>query len=269
MSEALWHDVDRYLVDRLVNPDAMLDAAREASCAAGQPDISVAPNQGKLLQLLVRIHKARRVLEIGTLGGYSTIWLARALPADGYLLSLEFSLHHAEVAQTNLLRAGLADRVEVRVGVALELLPKIAAAAPPPFDFVFIDADKASIPEYFEWALKLTQVGSLIVVDNVVRHGKLVDAEQQGEDILGVRRFIDSLRDGRARQCNGDPDRRQQGLRRLCTGARAVATSSKPREAAGVSATGPITTGGDFVFRRKRSVRRQSAYRAAAADSAD
>src|SRR5689334_11378264 len=152
MSEELWTSVDRYLSETLQLADPSLEAALEATAAAGLPAISVAPNQGKLLNLLARSVGARRILEIGTLGGYSTIWLARALPADGKLITLELDPKHAEVARANLARAGVSQVVEVRVGKALDTLPKITDG---PFDFVFIDADKANIPEYFRWALRL------------------------------------------------------------------------------------------------------------------
>lgn len=186
-----WLDVDRYITDHFVPPDAALDGALRASAEAGLPAIAVAPNQGKLLNLLATVAGARRILEVGTLGGYSTIWLARALPADGQLVTLEFDPHHAAVARANLARAGLAEQVEVRVGAALDSLPKIAAEGGAPFDLVFIDADKENTPGYFEWALKLTRPGSLIVVDNVVRQGQVADAASTDVNVLGVRRFYE------------------------------------------------------------------------------
>ena len=172
MTQQKWTEVDRYINDLLVPADAALDAALAASAAAGLPPINVAPNQGKFLHLLARTQGARRILEIGTLGGYSTIWLARALPADGRLVTLESEPMHADVARASLVRAGLASIAEVRLGPALESLPRLAAEGGDPFDFVFIDADKPSNPEYFAWALKLSRRGSVIIVDNVVRNGR-------------------------------------------------------------------------------------------------
>ena len=189
----LWNRVDGYLSDLLVPPDPALEAALEASTAAGLPAIQVAPNQGKLLQLLARSLGARSILEIGTLGAYSTIWMARALPTDGRLITLEFEAKHAEVARANLVRAGLGDRVEVRLGPAIDLLPKIAAEKRAPFDLTFIDADKRSTTEYFDWALRLSRRGSLIVVDNVVREGEVTNASTADPAVLGMRRFFDHL----------------------------------------------------------------------------
>jgi len=189
----LWTAVDRYIGETLVPSDAALDAALEASERAGLPAIAVAPNQGKLLALLATIRGARRILEIGTLGGYSTIWLGRSLPAGGRLISLELDPKHAEVARANIARAGLADRVEVRLGRALELLPRLEAERGEAFDFVFIDADKASIAEYFDWALKLSRPGSVIVVDNVIRKGKVIDPSSGDANVEGVRRFNQQL----------------------------------------------------------------------------
>ncbi|KYG05092.1 methyltransferase [Sorangium cellulosum] len=193
MAQEQWSAVDRYITDLLVPPDAALDAALEASAAAGLPPINVAPNQGKLLNLLARIHGARTILEIGTLGGYSTIWLARALPAGGRLITLESEPKHAEVARANLDRAGVADRVELRLGRALDTLPKLAAESRGPFDLIFIDADKPSNPDYFAWALKLSRRGSVIVVDNVVRRGAVVDPESADPNVQGVRRLYELL----------------------------------------------------------------------------
>jgi predicted O-methyltransferase YrrM len=193
MSRELWTAVDRYLTDHLVPPDAALDAALESSDAAGLPAIHVAPNQGKLLWLLARAQRARAILEIGTLGGYSTIWLARGLAADGRLVTLEADPRHAEVARANLARAGLAQIVEVRVGPALDTLPLLESERRGPFDLVFIDADKPGIPEYFAWALRLTGPGSLIVVDNVVRAGAVIDPGSADANVQGVRRFFELL----------------------------------------------------------------------------
>ncbi|GAA3821296.1 O-methyltransferase [Streptomyces coacervatus] len=194
MSESqLWDDVDDYFTTHLSPDDAVLDAALRDSEAAGLPAIAVTPSQGKFLQLLAQIQGARTILEIGTLGGYSTIWLARALPEDGRLISLEYSAKHAEVATRNIARAGLDRIVEVRVGPALESLPKLADENPPPFDLVFIDADKVNNPNYVEWALRLTSAGSLIVVDNVVRGGRVADADSKSPDVLGSRAAIELI----------------------------------------------------------------------------
>jgi predicted O-methyltransferase YrrM len=184
-----WTEVDRYLTDLLAPPDAALDAALEASAAAGLPAIQVAPNQGKLLQIFARMVGARAILEVGTLGGYSTIWLARALAAGGRVVTLEADPKHAEVACGNLARAGLTDVVDVRLGRALDTLPTLAG----PFDLVFIDADKPNIPEYFQWALRLTRAGGVIIVDNVIRDGAVIDRDSPDPDVQGVRRFNDLL----------------------------------------------------------------------------
>ena len=189
MTEELWTAVDRYFSELLVNADPALDEALAASAAAGLPAINVSPVQGKLLHLLVRAIGARNVLEIGTLGGYSTIWLARALPDGGRVISLEADPRHADVARANIARAGLADKVEVRLGMALDLLPGLAAEDGTPFYFVFIDADKPNNAAYFDWALRLSRVGSIIVVDNVVRNGAVLDGKSTDPDIRGVRRF--------------------------------------------------------------------------------
>ena len=193
MAKRHWEPVDRYFTGLLSPPDPALDAALAASAAAGLPQISVSPNQGKLLHILARSVGARSILEIGTLGGYSTIWLARSLPAGGRLLTLEANPKHAEVARANIARAGLADVVEVRLGRALETLPLLAAAGAGPFDFSFIDANKEHNTEYFDWALRLSRPGSIIVVDNVVRGGEVVAADSDSADVRGVRRFLDRL----------------------------------------------------------------------------
>ena len=184
-----WTAVDSYFAAEFAIADDALAAALRASDAAGLPPISVSACQGKLLQLLARMQNARNILEVGTLGGYSAIWLARALPPDGQLITLEASAKYADVARANLARAGLSDTVDVRVGPALESLPKIAAEARPPFDLTFIDADKASNAEYFAWALKLSRKGSVIVVDNVARDGAVVDATSRDAGVRGVRRL--------------------------------------------------------------------------------
>ena len=194
MNQEQWTAVDRYITEMLVPPDAVLEAALEASDAAGLPRIAVAPNQGKLLQLLARARGARKILEIGTLGGYSTIWLARALPPGGRLITLEVESKHAEVARTNIARAGLASVVDVRLGPALETLPRLAAERAGPFDLTFIDADKSNIPSYFEWALTLAAPGALIIVDNVIRDGAVVDDASTDPSVKGVRRLNELLR---------------------------------------------------------------------------
>ncbi len=193
MSQQLWTAVDNYVTDLLVPTDADLEATLASSTAAGLPAINVAPNQGKFLQLLARLVGARNILEIGTLGGYSTIWLARALPAGGRLITLEADRKHADVARANLSKAGLSKIVEVRLGAALETLPQLAAEKPAPFDLVFIDADKPNNAGYFSWALKLTRPGSLIIVDNVVRNGAVIDADDADPSVQGVRRFNEML----------------------------------------------------------------------------
>ncbi|MEH1842790.1 MAG: O-methyltransferase [Nostoc sp.] len=193
MTQELWTEVDRYITDLLVPSDPVLDAALQASDAAGLPPHNVSPNQGKLLMLLALIHKARTILEIGTLGGYSTIWLARALPADGHLITLESNPQHAEVARDNIARAGLAHLVEVRVGRAIDTLPQLANEEYNPFDLIFIDADKPSNPEYFAWALKLSRQGSLIIADNVVRNGAVIEVNSDDPNVQGVRRFNELL----------------------------------------------------------------------------
>ncbi|MET9565283.1 O-methyltransferase [Streptomyces tauricus] len=186
----LWHDVDDYFTELLAPPDAALTEALRDSDAAGLPQINVAPNQGKLLHLLASIQGATRILEIGTLGGYSTIWLARALPEDGRLITLEYSEQHAEVARHNLARAGLDKITEVRVGPALLGLRTLADEHPAPFDVVFIDADKVNNPRYVEWALKLTGPGSLIILDNVVREGAVTDATTDDPSVRGTREAL-------------------------------------------------------------------------------
>ena len=193
MSEELWSAVDSYLVERLLGADPVLDAALKANADAGLPSIDVSPTQGKLLHLLARMRGAKRILEIGTLGGYSTIWLARALPADGKLISLEFEPKHARVARGNIESAGLAGRVEVRVGAALDSLPKLHAEGAEPFDFIFVDADKENIPAYFEWSLRMARAGTAIVVDNVVREGEIIDADSVDPRVQGCRRFYEML----------------------------------------------------------------------------
>jgi len=188
MTPDTWNAVDDYVGSLFVPPDAALDGAQRAAADAGLPPIAVSAAQGKFLHILARLHRTRRVLEIGTLGGYSTIWLARALPSDGRLISLEFDPKHADVARGNLQRAGLSDRVEIRVGKAIDSLPALAGGEP--FDLVFIDADKPSMPDYVRWALKLTRPGSVIVVDNVVRDGKILNTSGADADVKGMREAL-------------------------------------------------------------------------------
>jgi len=188
-----WTAIDHYLSASLLRPDPTLDASLAANAAAGLPAIDVAPNQGKLLHLLARMAGARSILEIGTLGGYSTIWLARALPAGGRLVTLELDPKHAEVARANLARAGLAPLVDVRVGRAVDSLAALVTEGGAPFDFVFIDADKPSNPDYVTWALRLTRPGSVIVVDNVVRAGGILDPASDDPRIQGTRRLFEML----------------------------------------------------------------------------
>jgi predicted O-methyltransferase YrrM len=184
-----WSTVDRYITDLLIGPDAALDGALAASDAAGLPSIAVSPPQGKLLHLFARAVSARNILEIGTLGGYSTIWLARALQSGGHLVTLEYDPKHAAVAQANLVHAGFADIVEVRVGRASDTLPQLLAEGRGPFDLIFIDADKVGYPEYLEWSLKLSRPGTLIIADNVVRDGAVADAASTDANVLAVRRY--------------------------------------------------------------------------------
>jgi predicted O-methyltransferase YrrM len=193
MTQEQWTAVDRYLTDLFVPSDTALDAVLQASAAAGLPAIHVAPNQGKLLMLLARAQGARVILEIGTLGGYSTIWLARALPEGGRLVTLEVDPRHAVVARANFARAGLVGIVELRLGPALETLPQLVAEGSGPFDLIFIDADKPSYPDYLPWALALSRRGSLIVADNIVRQGAVADAASDDPAVLGVRRFNELL----------------------------------------------------------------------------
>ncbi|MFC1418856.1 O-methyltransferase [Streptacidiphilus cavernicola] len=191
--EQQWNDVDSYFSDTLGLADPALEAALKASDAAGLPQIAVSATQGRLLQLLAGIHGARRILEIGTLGGYSTICLARALPEDGRLVSLEYDPKHAEVARGNIAAAGLADKVEVRVGPALDSLPLLQSEGVGPFDLAFIDADKVNNPHYVRWALELSRPGTVIIVDNVVRDGKVADAASQEPSVLGTRAALEYI----------------------------------------------------------------------------
>ncbi|HEX4146504.1 MAG TPA: O-methyltransferase [Pirellulales bacterium] len=193
MSLEPWTALDDFFMEKVGGSDDVLEAALAASRAAGFPPIAVSPPLGKLLHLLARMIGARKILEIGTLGGYSTIWLARALPADGRLVTLEIDPRHAEVARANIARAGLNGVVDLRLGRALDTLPRLEAEGAGPFDLLFFDADKPSNPDYFRWALKLSRPGSVIVVDNVVRKGAVLDAASTDEDVQGVRRMLDLI----------------------------------------------------------------------------
>lgn len=189
-----WTKVEQYTGEYVIQADGALGRALQTSAAAGLPEIQVPPGLGKLLHLLARSINARSILEVGTLGGYSAIWLARALVEGGKLTTLERDPHHAQVARDNIAHAGLTNRVEVVEGAALETLAKLAESHPQPFDLVFIDADKENNPEYFAWGVKLTRPGGLIIVDNVVRDGDVVDAESGDERVQGVRRLNDLIR---------------------------------------------------------------------------
>ncbi len=189
----LWASIDRYFGNLLAPSDEKLEAAVKANRKARLPAIDVSPLQGKFLQVLIQITQAKRVLEIGTLGGYSAIWMARALPRGGRIVSLEFSPRHAEVAHENLSNAGVDKLVDIRVGLALSTLPKLAAEGAGPFDLIFIDADKENNPAYLEWALELSRPGTVILVDNVARHGSVIDAKSSEPDIAGTRRCMEMM----------------------------------------------------------------------------
>lgn len=194
MNPQQWKNVDAYFNSLLIPTDPSLELALADSQAAGLPAINVAPSQGKLLHVLAQLIGARSILEIGTLGGYSTIWLARALQPGGKLITLEYDPKHAKVATANLQRAGVADRVEIRIGAALESLPKIAAErASAPFDLVFVDADKPNTAAYFDWSVRLCRPGGLIIVDNVVRKGDVLNADSDDPAVQGMRTFLDRL----------------------------------------------------------------------------
>ncbi|MEQ9813956.1 MAG: O-methyltransferase [Azospirillaceae bacterium] len=193
MTQPLWDKIDGYFADRLLDRDPVLDDALAASDAAGLPQIAVSPLIGKFLYLLRLTAGARRILEIGTLGGYSTIWLGRALPTGGRLVSLEHAERHAEVARSNLSRAQLSDKAEVRVGPALDLLPQLQAERFGPVDLAFIDADKQNNWAYVDWSIRLGRPGTVIVVDNVVREGRVVDEDPSNASVTGVRRMMDQL----------------------------------------------------------------------------
>jgi predicted O-methyltransferase YrrM len=189
MTQEQWTQVDTYFTDLFIPPDPALNAAIAASIAAGLPEHNVAPNQGKLLMLLAQVQNAKTILEIGTLGGYSTIWLARALPTDGHLITLEANATHAQVARANIANAGLSHQVELREGKAVDTLAQLVAENHPPFDLIFIDADKPSNPLYLDGTLKLSRPGTLIIADNVVRNGTVADAASTDPNVLGIRSF--------------------------------------------------------------------------------
>jgi predicted O-methyltransferase YrrM len=193
MTQEIWNAADSYLVETLIPSDPILQEALKRNTASGLPTIDVAPNQGKLLYLLAKIRGARRILEIGTLGGYSTIWLARALPSDGTLVTLELDPKHAEVAKANIAHAGFASRAEVRLGPALDSLSKLHQQGTAPFDLIFIDADKAGYPEYLDWSLRLSKPGTVIVADNVIRDGAVIDPDSKDPSVQGVRRFLEKI----------------------------------------------------------------------------
>ncbi|HTZ73947.1 MAG TPA: O-methyltransferase [Candidatus Aquilonibacter sp.] len=189
MTDPLWTTVDNYLSDLFLQPDSTLNAALESSKEGGLEPINVSPVQGKFLHILAKCHNAKNILEIGTLGGYSTIWLARALPSNGRLITLEANPKHAEIARANIARADLSSAVEVRLGRAQETLPRLLAEHRGPFDFIFIDADKSSYSDYFAWSLRLARRGTIIIADNVIRKGAVADASSTDANVQGVRRF--------------------------------------------------------------------------------
>ncbi|QVL31937.1 O-methyltransferase [Telmatocola sphagniphila] len=194
MTSEVWTSVDRYLCDTLLGKDSQMEEVLARSANAGLPPISVTPNQGKMLNLFLRMLNARRVLEIGTLGGYSAVWMARALPEYGKLITLEADPHHAAVARENFQLVGFSDRIELREGIAETSLAEIYEEDPTPFDLIFIDADKPSNPAYFKWALKLSHPGTLIIVDNVVRAGEVIDPVSSDPSVQGVRALNELIR---------------------------------------------------------------------------
>ncbi len=195
MNHTTWTSVDEYFSEHLLPPDAILDEVLHRSEAAGLPPYHVAPNQGKFLLLLAQMLGARNILEIGTLGGYSTIWLARALPQDGTLISLEANPTYADVAIANIARAGFATVVKVRVGNAGDILPILVHEEAGPFDLIFIDADKPRNPDYLAWSLKLSRPGTVILADNVVRNGAVSDSKSHDQNVVGIRRFVECITD--------------------------------------------------------------------------
>ncbi|TMU87568.1 O-methyltransferase [Bacillus sp. BHET2] len=188
-SATTWTEVDHYYTSKLQSSDSIMDSVLKANSEAGLPAIDVSPNQGKFLSLLAQMKGAKRILEIGTLGGYSTIWLARALPADGRIVTLEYSEEHAKVAGENIRNAGLTEKVEIKIGAALDTLPTLEGE----FDFIFIDADKQNNVHYLEWALRLSVPGTVIITDNVVRSGRVIDENSEDESVQGVRQFVEML----------------------------------------------------------------------------
>ncbi|MBM7584450.1 putative O-methyltransferase YrrM [Bacillus pakistanensis] len=188
-----WNDVDLYFTNKLQGSDSIMDSVLNANVEAGLPAIDVSPNQGKFLHLLAKLHGAKNILEIGTLGGYSSIWLARALPEDGHLITLEYSEKHARVANENIRRAGVESKIDIMIGPALETLPTLKGKGFSQFDFIFIDADKPNNPHYLKWALELSRPGTVIIGDNVVRNGHVVDGDSKDLNVQGVRQFIDLL----------------------------------------------------------------------------
>jgi caffeoyl-CoA O-methyltransferase len=193
MNQAFFESVDKYISDLFGDEDEILLATQQSIIDANIPTISVSPNQGKLLHMLAKLTKAKKILELGTLGGYSTIWMARALPPEGQLVSLEIDPSHAAVAAKNIKKAGLENIVDIRIGKAIEILPQLKAQNEGPFDMIFIDADKPPYKEYFEWALKLSRPGTLIIADNVIREGKILLPETPDEMVAGVKRFNEAL----------------------------------------------------------------------------
>ncbi len=189
----IWSEVDNYLGGLLVKPDAAREAALTANRAAELPAIDVTPLQGQFLALLARMTKARRILEIGTLGGTSATWMAQAMPEDGHIVTLEIDPQHAEIARKNFERAGVLDRIDIRVGDAMRLLPKLVQEKAEPFDLIFIDGDKTNYETYLDWSLKLSRKGTVILADNVVRDGKVVDADTDDENVQGVRRMLERI----------------------------------------------------------------------------
>jgi len=194
MNEELWKQVDDYINGVAIGHDPALEAAAASAVAAQLPPISVTPAYGKLLHLLARVQRATRILEIGTLAGYSTIWLARAVPEGGRVVTIESNPKHADLARANIETAGLGNRVDIRIGSALDVLPHLATQKQPPFDFTFIDADRTGLADYFDWAVRLSRSGSVIIVDNVVRKGGVIDSASDNVDVKGIRRFNERLR---------------------------------------------------------------------------
>jgi len=193
MNQTLWEEVDAYLADTLLPRDDALTGALAASAAAGLPAIQVSPPQGRLLEMLARAIGARRILEIGTLGGYSTLWLARGITSGGKLITIEYDPKHADVARANFARAGRSSAIDLRVGAALELLPQLEREHAGPFNLIFVDADKVNLPDYFTWSVRLSRPGSLIVIDNVIREGEVVNAESADAAVQGVRRMNERI----------------------------------------------------------------------------